>query len=87
MNDYHPEQVSPPGETLQEILEERGITPDEFADQIGISPDDLGGILDGSGPITLEMAGRLEAALDVPAHFWENRERHYREYLAQRNVA
>jgi len=32
-NRYNPDYISPPGETLQEILEEKGMAQDELAKQ------------------------------------------------------
>lgn len=81
---YAPDCVSAPGETLKETLKACGITQAEFARRIGMSRNRLRGILNGSTPITHDMALKFEDALDIPARFWNNREQQYREYLARK---
>ncbi len=86
-NHYIPDNVSPPGETLEEILDERRMKQVEFAQRIGMSRKHLKQILDGNAPITPETALKFERALGVPARFWNNREQQYRDFLARRDEA
>jgi HTH-type transcriptional regulator / antitoxin HigA len=81
-NEYSPDLVSQPGETLLEILEERGMTQVAFAVRTGRTPKLINEIVKGKAPITTETALQFERVLGVPASFWNNRERAYREYLA-----
>ncbi|MCT7990565.1 helix-turn-helix transcriptional regulator [Laspinema olomoucense] len=83
VNQYQPNFVSPPGETLLERLQEREILVEELAAKMGISEVTIASLISGNTPITLEIALQLEQFLGIPAHFWNNRERHYREYLAR----
>jgi len=80
---YRPDYVSPPGATLLDILEERGMTQNELAKRMGRTPKLINEIVKGKAPITEETALQLEHALGVPASFWNNRERAYRESLAE----
>jgi len=82
-NQYIPDYVSPPGETLQEILEERGITQTELAERIGSPKKIIHEIINGIAAITPEIALQLELVLSTPASFWHNRDRQYREFLAR----
>ena len=83
-NQYKPTEVSPPGESLEELLQERGLTSADLAARMGRDPEDIDEIIRG-GPITPEMALQLEHALTGPsAQFWNNREATYREWLAGR---
>jgi HTH-type transcriptional regulator / antitoxin HigA len=82
-NRYIPDKVSPPGETLLEAIEERGISQADLADRIRLSRKALHRIVTGEASISSEMAFRLECALGIPEHFWHNRERQYRELLAR----
>lgn len=41
-SEYDPTSVSAPGETLKDVLEERGITPTQLSNQIGCSSEELG---------------------------------------------
>src|SRR3954465_12535209 len=84
-NQYSPSEVSPPGETLLEVLEERGLTQAELAERTGRPRKTINEIVKGKAAITPETALQLERVLGVPAAFWNTRETHYREFLAQQN--
>lgn len=79
---YAPSDVSPPGETLREILEERGISEAELALRMGRPRKTMGEIIGGKAALTHETALQLELVLGVPASFWDARERTYRAHLA-----
>jgi addiction module HigA family antidote len=83
INQYNPDYVSPPGETLEEVLEERGMSQVELAERMGRPKKTINEIIKGKAAITEETALQLELVLGIPAHFWNNRERHYRECLAR----
>jgi HTH-type transcriptional regulator/antitoxin HigA len=83
-NQYDPDEVSPPGETLQEILDDRGMTQAELATRTGRPKKTINEIIQGKAAITPETALQLERVLKVPADFWVNRENHYRANLARR---
>ena len=81
-NRYTPDWVSPPGETLADILEERKITKTEFANRMGLSRKTINELVKGRAKITIRIAYKMELALGVPsARFWIERERLYRESL------
>lgn len=82
-NQYTPDYVSPPGETLEEILKKKGITQAELAEQTGISKQIINGIIKVKTAITPETALHLERVLSIPASFWNNREQYYQEALVQ----
>jgi addiction module HigA family antidote len=83
-NQYEPDEVSPPGETLQEIIDDRGMTQAELATRMGRPKKTINEIIQGKAAITPETALQLERVLDVPADFWVNREKNYRASLARR---
>jgi HTH-type transcriptional regulator / antitoxin HigA len=82
-NQYTPDFVSPPGETLLEILEEKGMSQAELAERTGRPKKTINEIIKGKAALTPETAMQLERALGTPANFWNNRERNYREGLAR----
>ena len=82
-NEYTPDSVSPPGETLLEALEDRGMTQAEFAERTGRPRKTINEIVKGKAAITSETALQFERVLGIPAAFWSNRERRYREHLAR----
>ena len=82
-NRYAPDWVSPPGKTLAEILKERKITRTEFANRIGLSKKTVNQIIKGKAEISVRIAYKMELALFIPpACFWIEREKLYRESLA-----
>ncbi|MBI4193572.1 MAG: ImmA/IrrE family metallo-endopeptidase [Betaproteobacteria bacterium] len=80
---YSPDEVSAPGETLIELLGERGITQKDLAARMGRPVKTINEIVKGRAQITPETAVQLERALGLPAAFWNEREAHYRGYLAR----
>lgn len=83
-NQYFPDSVSPPGETLLEVLSTRGMSQSELADRTGRPNKTINEIVKGKAAITPETALQFEFVLGVPASFWNNREQQYREALARR---
>ncbi|HDN25561.1 MAG TPA: addiction module antidote protein, HigA family [Thioploca sp.] len=82
-NQYNPEVYSAPGETVEETIEYLGMPLAELSERTDISEKTLNDIINGEGLLTPEVALKLELALDVPADFWLNMERNYRESLAR----
>lgn len=85
INEYSPDKVTPPGWTLQELLDTQGVSPAELAAQIGITPETIDEIINHGAPLTPAMAIRLETAFGVPASFWNTGERRYRESLVRQH--
>jgi addiction module HigA family antidote len=83
INKYSPTQVSPPGDTLRELLNERSISQTDLAGRMGRPQKTISEILNGKTAITPETALQLELVLGVTAEFWIARERNYRTYLAR----
>lgn len=82
-NEYHPEFVSPPGETLLETLDTFGMSQAELARRMSRPVKTINEIIQGKAAITAETALQLEQVLNIPASFWLKREQHYRESLAR----
>lgn len=82
-NQYVPDFVTPPGETLLETIEALGISQAELAERTGRPRKTINEIIKGITAITPETALQLEYVTGVPATFWNNRERIYRESLAR----
>jgi HTH-type transcriptional regulator / antitoxin HigA len=81
---YEPDYAVPPGETLAELLEARGMTQVELSLRMGRPTKTINEIVQGKAAITPETALQLENVLGMPASFWNARERNYREALARR---
>ena len=82
-SEYKPSSVSPPGETLAELLEEKGLTQAELARRLERPLKTINEIVKGKATITPDTALQLERALGAPADFWLARESAYREWLAR----
>jgi addiction module HigA family antidote len=80
---FMPNYAIPPGETLRETLESIGMTQAELAKRTGRPKKTINEIIVGKAAITAETALQLERVLGVPASFWNNLERNYRETLAR----
>lgn len=70
---------TPPGATIKEQLEDKGISQNEFATKMEMSEESLNRLLDGRARLTSEIATKLENILGVPAKFWINLETIYRK--------
>ncbi len=84
-NEYMPDYVSPPGETLSEVLEDAGMSQAELARRTGRPNKTINEIIQGKAGITPETALQLERVFGIPARFWIAREQHYREALARQD--
>lgn len=82
-NTYLPESVSPPGETLAELLMEKGMSQKELAERCGRPEKTINEIIKAKAAITSETALQFERVLGTPAEFWNIRESHYREFIAR----
>lgn len=78
--------ISPPGDTISDLLQERRIATAEFAAQIGESVTALKQLIAGKAELTLEVAQKLELSLGVKTAFWVKRESTYRERLLRRSL-
>ena len=84
VNEYTPDSVSLPGETLQEVLDERQMTQADLAERMGQPKKTVNEIVQGKTAITPETALQLERVLGVPAGFWNNLEQNYQEHQARK---
>lgn len=78
-HEFHPDWVSAPGDTIADILRERGLSVDEFAVHIGHTPDQANDLLQGRATITIGIARRLEQAVGGSVEFWMSRDFQYRQ--------
>jgi HTH-type transcriptional regulator/antitoxin HigA len=80
---YQPDLVSPPGETLLDLLEEQEMSQTELAKRMGRPVKTINEIAQGKAALTPDTALQLEKVFGTPARFWLNREQAYREFLAR----
>ena len=80
-NEYNPDKVTSPGDTIKEILEEKNITVQEFSLSMGLTIPRILGIIKNIESISENIANRLQTTLDIPAAFWITKEKLYRNSL------
>ena len=73
--------ATPPGATIKEQLNDRGMSQKEFAARMDMSEKHISRLINGDVQLTPETAVRLEMVLGIPAKFWNNLEAIYREKL------
>ena len=78
---FSPDYAVPPGETLKETVEFKGMTQKELSKRTGLTVQSINRIYNGDQPINYETANKLELVTGVPARFWNNLESKYREQL------
>lgn len=71
--------ISPPGETIADVLEEKGWTQTQLCTRLGYTPKHVSLLINGKASITEETALRLERVLGGDMAFWLVREAQYRE--------
>ena len=80
---FSPDWISPPGDTILDLLEERGWKQTELAKRTGYTTKHISLLINGKAPITEDTAIKLERVIGSSAHFWLAREAQYREGLVR----
>lgn len=75
--------ATPPGATIKEQLEDRGMSQKEFAARMGMSEKHISQLINGDVQLTNDTALKLEMVLGLPARFWNGLEAIFREKLAK----
>lgn len=81
---FAPNWVVPPGDTIADVLEERGWTQAELAQRLGYADEHVSQIINGDAAITEDVAARLACVLGSTAGFWLRKEATYRGRLERR---
>lgn len=82
-NQFVPDYAIVPGETLLDAIEALGMSQAELSERTGRPKKTINEIVKGKAPITPDTALQLERVLGVPAAFWNNLEKNYRETMAR----
>lgn len=84
---FSPDWASPPGDTILDLLEERGWTQQQLADRLGFSLKHVNQLIKGKVPLSEDAAVRLRNVLGASVGFWLTREAQYRERVALLDAA
>jgi HTH-type transcriptional regulator / antitoxin HigA len=82
---FKPDWVSPPGDTIQDAIDEMGISQAELARRLSVTKKHINEVVKGKASISPELAVKLELVLGEPARFWLQREANYQQLIARRN--
>ena len=80
---FQPDWVSPPGDTIADLLDEHGWSQAEFSRRSGYTTKHVSLLINGKASITEDTAIKLERVLGSTARFWMTREAQYREQVAR----
>jgi addiction module HigA family antidote len=75
-----------PGNFLREILEERGVSQARFARAIGVAPMRVSHVVNGTRPVTAELALLFSKALGQSPQYWLNLQASYDLKLAEKQI-
>lgn len=81
--DLHSDLAIPPGEYLEEVIADLGMSKTDLARRIDRPACKLSAIFKGTKAITPDTALRLEKVVKIPAHIWVGLESEYRLTLAR----
>jgi addiction module HigA family antidote len=76
-----------PGELLEEILHDRGMSQAALARAIGVSPMRISHVVREERPVTAELALRFGRAFGQSPQFWLNLQTDYDLKIAERKLA
>lgn len=79
--EFCPTWASPPGETVRDLAQRKGLTEAVVANALGVGETTLTRVLNGDLPITEARAERLAACVGATPRFWLAREAQYRDAL------
>lgn len=83
---FKPSWISPPGDTLGDLLEARGWSQTEFAERTGFTRKHINDLIKGRAAITADTASRLSRVLGSTVEFWLTREANYRAALERQST-
>lgn len=78
---FLPQWASPPGATILDVLDENGLSTEQFSTLIGVTLIQAKRLLAGKAPVTEEIAEKLGEHIGSTKHFWLTREDQYQEDL------
>jgi len=83
VENFSPDWVSPPGDTILDLMEERDWNQVELANRLGFSTKHMNQLIKGKVTLTYDTAQKLERVLGSTVSFWMSRESKYRQHIAR----
>ena len=79
---FSPDWISPPGDSISDLLDELDWTQNQLANRLGYSEKHISQLINGNATLSEETAIKLERVVGGSAAFWLSREAQYRAQLA-----
>ncbi len=83
--EYKKKIAAHPGYLIEEIIEDKGITQEEFAKKLGTTPKNLCLLLKGEQRLTVDIATKLSRMIGTSVEFWLNMQSGYDAFIAKIN--
>ena len=84
---FAPDWVSPPGESILDMAEDRGWSQTELAQQLGYTEKHMSQLINGKVPLSVDAAHRLERVVGGSSEFWLSREANYQNHKTRIEAA
>ncbi len=81
--EYRDKMVFHPGYYIKEIVEESGLTQEDFAKRLGTTPKNLSILIRGEQRLSIDLAMKLSRMLRTSVSFWLNLQCNYDEVQAE----
>ena len=81
--EYNDKVAFHPGYYIKEIVEDSGLTQEDFAKRLGTTPKNLSVMIKGEQSISIEMATKLSRMLGTTVTYWLNLQQAYDERVAE----
>ncbi len=85
-NAFAPDWLSPPGDTIEDLLDERGWTKAQLAERTGFTAKHVNELVKGRAPISADAAERLSRVLGSTPDFWLVRDAQYQAAVERRRA-
>lgn len=81
--EYNDKIAFHPGYYLKELVEESGLTQEDFAKRLGTTPKNLSILIRGDQSLSIDIAAKLSRMLGTTIAYWLNLQQAYDEKLAE----
>lgn len=83
--DYNPDYCSPPGDTIEELMEYYEMSAYDLGEKLCLSESETRKLLSGELNISDKTAEKLNSVFGPSKSFWISRENIYRDFLSKHN--
>lgn len=78
--EYNDKIAFHPGYYIEEIIEDCGLTLEEFAMKLGVTDEKLSMLISGKQKVSVDIAEKLSKILGTSVDYWLNLQREYDKY-------